>query len=64
MKEKILASEENGNRKVKIIEKNGGIYLFTTRNGYQWSTAQVDDEIMRMIKRVIFIYLTDRYLTD
>lgn len=44
---------ENGNKKVRMSEDKYGVYLSVTHNGYQWTSVQVDEQILDMIEGII-----------
>jgi hypothetical protein len=52
---------EKGKKKVKIENDDGDLYLYTTRNGYQWSAYSVDEELLIMVKDVIDNYLKENH---
>ncbi len=49
-----------GDRKVKIVHDGYSRHLFTMMNGFQWSGAPIDDEIIYMIEEVISTYKVER----
>ena len=50
-------SNKNINNKVKIGESRYGTELYTTRNGYQWTSFQVDIDMLKLIRDSINEYL-------
>lgn len=50
----------NGDKKVRIHDDGYGLELLTMRNGWQWSGAGVDDEILDLIVDAINDYKKSR----
>ena len=47
---------EHGKKKVRLHDDGYGLELLTMRNGYQWTGAGVDDELLDMLAQVIAKY--------
>lgn len=45
--------KRSGKKGVAIRENKHGLELLTVRNGYQWSGAPVDDDILDMLQEAI-----------
>jgi hypothetical protein len=56
MSEKLNIVSERGKKAVRLHDDGYGLELLTRRNGYQWTGAPVDDDILEMLEEVIDAY--------
>lgn len=57
MSDKILILKEDGKKKVKITNDWNELELSIMRNGFQWASCCVDEDVLRMIRDAINDYL-------
>jgi len=51
-----MSLSKQGDKKVEIKKDKYGLYISITKNGYQWTSTEIDNEILGLIIDCIEMY--------